>query len=240
MYFKKRRWFLILESLLLSLVTGFQDQSVPNVNAITGSNVTLTILKHPLASYQRLTWLHTTNQKILEYFPNGKKTVFESVFKDRVDVDKTNGALHIYNVSKEDRGDYYMRMLHEIEDQRKITMEVYDLVSKPAIVIEKTEDLTDSCHLRLSCKVEDQGVDYTWYEDSGPFPQRNPGYVLEITITPHNKSTFYTCQVSNPVSSENDTLYFIPPCTLARSSGVHWIAAWLVVTLSIIPSILLA
>nr|XP_038946249.1 CD48 antigen isoform X1 [Rattus norvegicus] len=133
-----------------------------------------------------------------------------------------------------------MRMLHETEDQWKITMEVYDLVSKPAIKIEKTKNLTDSCHLRLSCKVEDQGVDYTWYEDSGPFPQRNPGYVLEITITPHNKSTFYTCQVSNPVSSENDTLYFIPPCTLARSSGVHWIAAWLVVTLSIIPSILLA
>lgn len=101
------------------------DQSVPNVNAITGSNVTLTILKHPLASYQRLTWLHTTNQKILEYFPNGKKTVFESVFKDRVDLDKTNGALRIYNVSKEDRGDYYMRMLHETEDQWKITMEVY-------------------------------------------------------------------------------------------------------------------
>lgn len=224
---------------MLSLVTGFQDHSAPNVNVMTGSNVTLSILKHPLGAYQRLTWLHTTNQKILEYYSDGKKIVFESVFKDRVDIDKTNGALRIYNVRKEDRGDYYMRKLHETEDQWKITMEVYDPVSKPSIKEEKIEALTDSCHLRLSCEVEDQRVDYTWYEESGPFPQKNPGYVLEITVTPHNKSTFYTCQVSNPISSKNDTVYFTLPCKLARSSGVHWIAAWLVVMSSIIPSILL-
>ncbi|XP_021054248.1 CD48 antigen [Mus pahari] len=114
-----------------------------------------------------------------------------------------------------------------------------DPVPKPSIEIEKREESTDSCHLRLSCEVEDQHVDYTWYESSGPFPKKSPGYVLELTVTPQNKSTFYTCQVSNPVSSKNDTVYFEPPCKLARSSGVHWIATWLVVTTLIIHRILL-
>lgn len=97
-----------------------------------------------------------------------------------------------------------------------------DPVPKPSIEIEKTEELTDSCHLRLLCEVkvqEDQRADYTWYGNSGPFPPRNPGNVLELTITPQNKSTFYTCQVSNPVSSENDTVYFHPPCSLGKNPG---------------------
>ncbi|XP_076770601.1 CD48 antigen isoform X2 [Arvicanthis niloticus] len=241
MCFRKQGWCLVVESLLLSLVTGFQDH--PVLNATTGSNVTLKI-KDSLRSYNRLTWLHTTSQKIIEYTYGGKKTIFESAFKDRIDLEETNGALHIYNVQKEDRGSYYMRVLHETEEQWKITLEVFDPVFKPSIEIEKTEESTDSCHLRLSCEVkdqkEDQHVDYTWYENSGPILQKNPGNVLELTVTPQNKSTFYTCQVSNPVSSKNDTVYFVPPCALARSSGVHWIATWLVVIIPIIESILLS
>lgn len=90
---------------------------------------------------------------------------------------------------------------------------------KPSIEINKTEASTDSCHLRLSCEVKDQHVDYTWYESSGPFPKKSPGYVLDLIVTPQNKSTFYTCQVSNPVSSKNDTVYFTLPCDLGKNPG---------------------
>ncbi|XP_006496700.1 CD48 antigen isoform X2 [Mus musculus] len=107
-----------------------------------------------------------------------------------------------------------MRVLRETENELKITLEVFDPVPKPSIEINKTEASTDSCHLRLSCEVKDQHVDYTWYESSGPFPKKSPGYVLDLIVTPQNKSTFYTCQVSNPVSSKNDTVYFTLPCDL--------------------------
>ncbi|GAB1285711.1 CD48 antigen [Apodemus speciosus] len=190
---------------------------MPDTNVATSSNVTLTISKDPLGQYKRLTWLHTTNQKILEYSYDGEENIFESEFKDRVHLDKRNGALHIYHVRKRDRGTYYMRVLRDTEEQWKINLGVFDLVPKPSIEIKKTEELTDSCHLRLLCEVEvqeEQHADYTWYENSGPFPPRNPGNVLDLIITPQNKSTFYTCQVSNPVSSKNDTVYFTPPCML--------------------------
>lgn len=192
--------------------------SVPAINAATGSNVTLKISKDPLGRYKRITWLHTPNQKILEYNYGSTKKIFESVFKGRVNLEETNGALHISNVRKEDRGIYYMRVMRETENELEITMEVFDPVPKPSIEIEKNES-TDSCHLRLSCEVEDQSVDYTWYQSSGPFPQKSPGYELQIIVTPQNKSTFYTCQVSNPVSSKNDTVYFTLPCNLGKNPG---------------------
>ncbi|XP_021537578.1 CD48 antigen isoform X3 [Neomonachus schauinslandi] len=63
-------------------------------------------------------------------------------------------------------------------------------------------------------------------------------FVLEITVEPQNYSKFYTCQASNPVSSKNDTVYFTLPCKLARSSGVAWIATWLMVMVPIVPGFL--
>nr|XP_035940607.1 CD48 antigen isoform X2 [Halichoerus grypus] len=63
-------------------------------------------------------------------------------------------------------------------------------------------------------------------------------FILEITVEPQNYSKFYTCQASNPVSSKNDTVYFTLPCKLARSSGVAWIATWLMVMVPIVPGLL--
>lgn len=215
------------------------DYSVPNVNAATGSNTTLNIFKTQLEPYKRVTWLHTLKQKILEYNSDGQYTIYNSTFKGRVNFEQTNGALHIHNVRKEDEGTYYMRVFSDGEVESKINLKVFDPVSKPFIAINTTEELAGSCHLKLSCEVEDQPVDYTWYGESGPFLEKNLGGVLEISITPQNKSAFYTCQVSNPVSSKNETVYFISPCFLVRSSGARWIAAWLVVMAPIIHAILL-
>lgn len=90
-------------------------------------------------------------------------------------------------------------------------------MSQPTIKIEKTENLPDACHLILSCKGEQQNVTYTWFDDLGSLPQNGEGGVLERIITPQNKSTFYTCQVSNPISRKNDTVYFTLPCTLGKN-----------------------
>ncbi|XP_060220670.1 CD48 antigen [Meriones unguiculatus] len=239
MHFRKQECCLVLELLLLPLVTGFSGNSEQNINAATGSNITLNVLKKQLGPYKRLTWLHTTKQKILEYNYGGTKTIFNSRFKHRVKLDNTSGALSIYNLRKEDRGTYYLRLLNENEREWVITLKVFDPVFKPSIKINRSEDLTGYCYLRLSCEVQEQPDTYTWYGDSGPLPQMEPGDVLEITITPQNKSAFYTCQVSNPISSKNDTVYFTPPCSLAKSSGLHWIATWHVAMAPITLAILL-
>ncbi|XP_052592595.1 CD48 antigen [Peromyscus californicus insignis] len=237
-YLRTQEWCLVLPLLLLPLITGLQDHSQLEVNASTGSNITLKVLKKDLGSYKRLTWLHTTKQKILEYEYNGTDTIYNSGFKDRVKLDHTSGELHISNVRKEDKGLYYMRVLRETEEEYRITLNVFDPVSKPSINFEKTEDSAESCHLKLSCKVEGQNVDYTWYDSTRPLPKEGQGDVLDLIITPQNWSTSYTCQVSNPVSSKNDTMYFTSLCTV-KSSGVLWIATWLVVMVPIIYAFLL-
>ncbi|MEJ1270362.1 CD48 antigen [Cricetulus griseus] len=93
--------------------------------ATTGSNITLQVFKQQLGPYKYLTWLYTKKQKILEHEYNGAETIFDSVFKGRVELNHTNGALRIYNVRKEDKGHYYMRVLNETEKQEEITLDVF-------------------------------------------------------------------------------------------------------------------
>lgn len=101
------------------------DDSPLEKNAPTGSNITLNVLKKDLGSYTRLTWLHTTKQKIIEYEYNDTETIYDSVFKGRVKLDHTSGELHISNVRKEDKGLYYMRVFSETEKEYTITLNVF-------------------------------------------------------------------------------------------------------------------
>lgn len=225
---RKRDCFLLLELLLLPvLVIGVQDHSAQPTVVMTGSNVILKTSMNRLGHYKRLTWLYTNKQKILEH--SNEIKYFNTKFKDRVMLDLETGALHLYDVRRMDSGDYYLRVVYkERENESKITLKVFDPVPKPVITFEMRKESSNSCYLKLSCTVKDQDVDYVWYKDSGPFSKENKSDMLEITVNPQNYSTFYTCQVSNPVSSKNDTMYFTPPCVLARSAGVTWIATWLV------------
>ncbi|XP_006990657.1 CD48 antigen [Peromyscus maniculatus bairdii] len=236
-YLRTQEWCLVLPLLLLPLIMGLQDDSPLEKNAPTGSNITLNVLKKDLGSYTRLTWLHTTKQKIIEYEYNDTETIYDSVFKGRVKLDHTSGELHISNVRKEDKGLYYMRVFSETEKEYTITLNVFDPVSKPSISFERTEDSAESCHLKLSCNAEGQNVTYTWYDNTRPLPKEGQGYVLDLIITPQNWSASYTCQVSNPVNSKNDTKYFTSFCK-AKSSGVLR-TTWLVVMVPIIYAFLL-
>lgn len=46
--------------------------------------------------------------------------------------------------------------------------------------------------------------------------------MLEVTVNSENHSTSYTCEVSNPVSSKNDTVYFTLPCQLGKKYSWGW------------------
>uniref|UniRef100_A0A8C9AF77 CD48 antigen n=1 Tax=Prolemur simus TaxID=1328070 RepID=A0A8C9AF77_PROSS len=227
-------WCLAVELLLLPLLllaTNTQDHLTCEVIVVSGSNVSLQIFKSLPDNYKQLTWFYTIHQKIVEW-DSGKSKYFDSKFKGRVMLDPQSGALNIYNVQKEDSSTYLMRVSNATgkEQEWKILLEVLDPVPTPAIKIEKTEETNNICHLKLSCVIPDRSVNCTWYGDSGPFSVACQNSVLELRVPePQKYSKFYTCKVSNPVSSKNDTVYFTPPCTLARSSGVDWIASWLVV-----------
>ncbi|XP_069334579.1 CD48 antigen isoform X2 [Eulemur rufifrons] len=246
-------WCLAVELLLLPLLflaTNTQgtfhqlsgDHSKKEVIVVSGSNVSLQILKSLPNNYKQLTWFYTIHQKIVER-DSSKSKYFDSKFKGRVMLDPQSGALNIYNVQKEDSSTYLMRVSNATgkEQEWTILLEVFDPVPTPAIKIEKTEETNNICHLKLSCVIPDRSVNCTWYGDSGPFSVACQNSVLELRVPePQKYSKFYTCKFSNRVSSKNDTVYFTPPCTLARSSGVDWIASWLVVMVPTSLGLLLA
>ncbi|XP_059002038.1 CD48 antigen isoform X1 [Mustela lutreola] len=231
---------LALELLLLfHLVwpTSTQGPSDHRVTAISGTNACLPISNLP-AKYIQLTWFYTTNQKILEWESN-QTLLFDSEFKGRVSLGQ-NQNLCVHNVQKNDSSTYILRVLTDsgTEKEWHTRLEVYDPVPKPEIEIQKTQEVDNRCHLQLSCRMPNQSINYTWYRDSEPFPTGLQNSVLDIIVEPNNYSTFYTCQLSNPVSSKNDTVYFTPPCKLGRSSAVAWIMTWLIVMVPIIPGLL--
>lgn len=233
MYSKKLKWQQALEILLLLhlfLETSIQGCSEKLI-VVSGSKVSLRICNLP-DKYKKLTWFYTDTQKIVEWESNTPEPhYFKSKFKDRVTFDHQDGTLHIYKVQKEDNSTYLLKILKEAgtEVERKIFLQVLDPVSKPVINIMKIKKVNNSCYLNLSCVAWGQSLNYTWYWDSGLSPKELQSSELVITVNPENYSKFYTCQVSNPVSNKNHTVYFTSACELAQSSGVAWITTWLVV-----------
>ncbi|XP_045640438.1 CD48 antigen [Ursus americanus] len=235
-----QRWCLALELLFLLhllLATSTQGCSKYQVTAISGSNVSLQI-SNLSTNYEQLTWLYSVHQKILEWELN-KINLFNSKFKNRVSLNG-NQALSIVNVQKEDSSTYILRVLKESgkEEEWHISLEVFDPVPQPNIEIQKKQEVNNFCHLQLSCKIPDQSITYTWYGNSRALATGPQSFMLEVTVNSENHSTSYTCEVSNPVSSKNDTVYFTLPCQLARSSGVAWIATWLMVMVPIVLGLL--
>ncbi|XP_023555640.1 CD48 antigen [Octodon degus] len=211
------------------------------IAGVSGSNVTLQSSRKLLDKYSHGTWFYTTNQKIVEWDSSGIN-YFNTRFKHRVRLDPQSHALHIYNVEKQDSSTYLLRLSNEggSEAQTSITLEVLDPVPNFTIKIEMKKEVGDNCYMNLSCDIPDPSVDYIWYKDSGPFPKELHRSVLEVNLTSsHRQSKFYTCQISNAISSKNDTVYFHPPCNLERSSGVIPIVHWLVALIPIIPVLLL-
>ncbi|XP_035870925.1 CD48 antigen [Phyllostomus discolor] len=230
---------LALEFLLLPLC--FLETNVQGYSAVSGSNVTLPICDLP--NNPSLTLFYNPNKKILEWDsrkPN--PNFFKTTFKDRVTLDRENGKLYIYKVQKNDTSTYLLKVVMEsrMEKECKIPLEVFDPVPKPVIRNEKMQRVNDTCFLILRCVIPDNtSIQYFWYNSSGPFSKEPQSDVLNISFKLQDYSKFYTCQVSNSVSSNNDTFSFPSDCTSARSSGVAWIAAWLVVMIPTILGLLL-
>lgn len=244
MYSGWLKWCLSLRLLLLPhlfLKTSIQGLSEHPVYVVSGSNVSLQISNFP-QKHRRLTWFYSTTQKIVDWDSNkAEPHYYHPTFKDKFTIDRQNGALHIYKVLKADSSTYLLKVLDDVgaEEQWEIPLKVFDPVPKPVIEVKKMEKVNNNCYLILLCMTSNQSVNYTWYRDSGPIPKGLQSDVLEITVTPQNDSRFYTCQVSNLVSNNNDTVHFASHCKLAQSSGVAWIATWLVVMVPTILGLLL-
>ncbi|XP_006895599.1 PREDICTED: CD48 antigen [Elephantulus edwardii] len=213
------------------------------MNALSGSNVHLNIPTFELKKYKELTWGYG-NQKIVEWDLNSKEKpeYFKNINEKKYPLE-SNGILTICNVTAKDSNTYYLKAVRQNGSEWSyfIRLLVHDPLSKPVIKVKTRKEVKsqESCYVKLLCDTSDESINYTWYRDSGPLPQKLQNNTLEITHYPKNFSKFYTCQVSNSMSNNNDTVYFISPCVLAQSSGVAWIATGLVIMVPVIYTLLL-
>uniref|UniRef100_A0A8C9PD33 Ig-like domain-containing protein n=1 Tax=Spermophilus dauricus TaxID=99837 RepID=A0A8C9PD33_SPEDA len=199
--------------------------SYQSTTVVSGSNVSLQIPEDLLGNYKQLIWFYNPQQKIVEWYVSSSPTYYKSPLKLRIHLDPQSPAhLHIHQVQKEDSSTYILWTEGDGASQKSFFQ--LNPVPEPVIEIEKAEEVNGNCYLNLSCVIEDESASYVWYGDSGPFSNEFQKKVLEVSVNPQNQSRFYTCKASNPVSSKNDTVYFIPPCTLARSSEITWIVSW--------------
>ncbi|XP_007529645.3 CD48 antigen-like [Erinaceus europaeus] len=200
------------------LVARAQDDFIPLVTSVSGSNVSLHITGLP--SYTSLTWMFSEEQKILNLY-NGGLFYYETKFSGRVKLG-VDATLYIYNVQKEDSSVYILRLTKPSSEEveKKIELQVFDPVHEPTIKI-KSSQLRSFCFLKLSCVVPDANVKYNWFGDLDREDPRTD--VLEVTLE-QNMSGSYTCQVSNPVSKQNKTIKYNPPCKSGESSRTTWVS----------------
>lgn len=234
---RRWEWSLTLKILLLPHLFPATSIQGPTKYAIPGGNVSLQISNLP-KNHKSLIWFYTTDQKIVEW-ESGDPKYFDTKFKDRATLDLNSGTLHIRKVQKEDSSTYLLRVQKDTEDEDewKFPLVVLDPVPKPDINVSTTEEV-NSCHLLLSCVIQDQSVNYTWYWESGSFPKQLQNSVLEVVHTPQSYSKSYTCQASNPVSSQNRTINFTSFCVQASSSEVTWTATWAVIMVTTLLNLL--
>ncbi|XP_069402218.1 CD48 antigen-like [Ovis canadensis] len=214
------------------MVLGYSKYATP------GDNVSLQISNLPMKN-RSLAWFYTTDQKIVERESGEPTKYFDTKFKDRATLDSQSGTLHIRKVQKEDSSTYLLRVLKDNghEEEYKISLMVLDPVPKPEINVNMTQKM-NTCNLTLSCGIQGHSVTYTWYWESGSFPKQLQSSVLEDVHTPESYSKSYTCQVSNPISRQNNTIHFTSPCVQASSSGVAWTATWLVIMVTTLVNLL--
>ncbi|KAM9688636.1 CD48 antigen [Trichechus inunguis] len=242
MCYRGKEWYLVLELLLLPQlfrVNSIQARSEHRVFAVTGSTMSLDVPKP--GSYRQFAWIYLADsQKIVERIVNQQPTWFQPALQGRVHLEN-NGTLYIYRVQKNDSTQYLLQALETsgVEQESLFLLEVHDPVSKPVIKAEEKKEENNSCYLKLLCETLSKSVNYTWYVDSELSQQERQNAVFEIRLKPEYHPKSFTCKVSNPVSSQSDKVYFIPPCDVARSSGVAWIATWLVVMVPVVLSLLL-
>ncbi|XP_049736939.1 CD48 antigen [Elephas maximus indicus] len=233
-----QEWYLALQLLLLPqlfLITSFQACSAHKMIVVTGSNVSLHVPEP--GNYKKFTWIYGTDQKIVEQDEGNIPEYFKLQGRAHLD---DHGTLHIYTVQESDSGTYTLQVLNTmgVEREWKFLLAVHNPVSQPDINIKKEKEVNNTCYLQLLCETPDKPVSYTWYEDSRPIQQKPQNAVIEITHK-RDRSKFYTCQVNNTVSSNNKTIEVATSCTLVQSSGVTWIATWLVGMVPVVLSLLL-
>ncbi|XP_028641548.1 SLAM family member 9 isoform X2 [Grammomys surdaster] len=129
-------------------------------------------------------------------------------YRGRVSIPEASYSLRISNVTWEDSGLYEAQVnlkTPQLHITKSYNLRVYRRLSKPHITVNSNISEEGACNISLMCSVERAGMDvtYIWLSSQDSTNISHEGSVLSTSWRPGVKTLFYTCRVSNPVSSIN-------------------------------------
>ncbi|KAI5616393.1 hypothetical protein C0J50_24060, partial [Silurus asotus] len=156
-------------------------------------------------------------EKILnsQMFKGETVTEISERFKERLQLDRTSGALTIRNISRNHSGVYLLHVITGRLSSRTFRVSVY--VSTPVINRNRKRSVlfTESCS--LLCSVENgEDVNLSWYRENERISITNNTDLsvplnLPLQIQHHEKNT-YICVSANPVSNKTTSVSISQLC----------------------------
>ncbi|XP_074118430.1 natural killer cell receptor 2B4-like [Sminthopsis crassicaudata] len=234
---------------LLFLVL-LQNQGTPgsdmSIDVIMGSRIQLQpIWNQHYSNSTKLIWfvkLSSNKQifRILSWGTDAKMKFESEQFKNRAHAKPDNLTLFISSAQKNDSGCYYMEITSQSGQTFKSTsfqVSVFDPVQAPEIQVTGESWNNTLCHVNLSCFVPgNSNLAYAWYRGREQIKTSGKHAHVQLYIQA-NTENFYSCNVSNPVSSASHTINLAQAC--ASSDYRTTPVLFQVLCFSVIPLVIL-
>ncbi|XP_046699393.1 signaling lymphocytic activation molecule-like isoform X3 [Silurus meridionalis] len=208
-------------SLMCCLLSAAGDEMV-TLQEVEGTTITLHTGITGIQTDAHIVWFNgpeKAEKKILnsQMFKGETVTEISERFKERLQLDRTSGALTIRNISRNHSGVYLLQVITEDLSSRTFRVSVYAPVSTPVINLRGNRSLfsTESCS--LLCSVENgEDVKLSWYRENERISITNNTDLsvplnLPLQIQHHEKNT-YICVSANPVSNKTTSLSITQLC----------------------------
>uniref|UniRef100_A0A8C3UQH3 Ig-like domain-containing protein n=1 Tax=Catharus ustulatus TaxID=91951 RepID=A0A8C3UQH3_CATUS len=168
------------------------------------------------SEYSQIHW-RWENKVTIAIRKRGQKPRYpQSSFEGRLELFE-NHTLKMRDLSIRDSSEFHLYLEDDTgrESVQTVRLRVYDLVPKPRVGATTSGD-AQHCNATLSCSVALKGVTYEWIPPQKVPRNRDP--VVNVSFNPAVET--YVCRVSNPVSSNNASLTYRPPCSWTGPSSV--------------------
>ncbi|XP_060771663.1 uncharacterized protein LOC132882588 [Neoarius graeffei] len=200
------------------------DETV-TLQEVEGTTITLHTGITGIQSDAQILWFYGPEkgeEKILNSQVFNGKTVTEisERFKERLQLDRTSGALTIRNISRNLSGVYLLQVLTGRVSFRTFSVSVYAPVSAPVMRIQRgirRVSSTELCFL-LCCVENGEDVKLSWYRENERISITNNtdlSVPLNLTLQiqhPENNRNSYICVSANPVSNKTTSLNITQLC----------------------------
>ncbi|KAI5087580.1 hypothetical protein C0J45_22069 [Silurus meridionalis] len=224
------RLFLNLSSCDAGLLSAAGDEMV-TLQEVEGTTITLHSGITGIQSDAHIVWFYGPEKAediILnsQMFKGETVTEISERFKERLQLNRSSGALTIRNINRNHSGVYLLQVITGRLSSRTFRVSVYAPVSTPVINLrgKRSGFSTESCS--LLCSVENgEDVKLSWYRENERISITNNTDLsvplnLPLQIQHHEKNT-YICVSANPVSNKTTSLSITQLCVHNSGTSEH-------------------